>query len=70
MNLEEIKDYIIIHYDSECFGVPYETGNFDDTYIMGKEHGQAELLYRLGIALGLGLHKPEYSEDNYLYGVV
>lgn len=70
MNLEEVKDYIWIHYNSEdTLGVYFDGGNFDDTYLMGKEHGQAELLYELGLALGMILEKPEYSEDN-PYGVV
>ena len=61
--IEDIKDYIWTHYNSEnTLGIWYDSGNYDDSYAMGKDHGESLLLYELGIALGMILDKPEYSE--------
>ena len=64
--IQDVKEYITANYNPEdTLGCWWDTGNYDDSYIMGQQHGRAQLFYDLGKALGMELADLEYSEIDY-----
>ena len=62
-SIQDIKNFILNNYNSEdTLGIWYDTGNFDDAYEMGRDHGESIRLYELGKILGLDLESPKWSD--------